>query len=110
MLDAQVFVDLLLKLAVRMNFVRHGNFLSEGSSRKAIRFHTSSYRWQSRCSYCACAGFFIATSGVIRDPSFGVDFMLKHGPPHHRGAARPEPAHLRQDHPRHRRNRIHTGS
>jgi hypothetical protein len=32
MLDAQVFVDLLLKLAVRMNLVRHDNFLSESLS------------------------------------------------------------------------------
>jgi hypothetical protein len=110
MLDAQVFVNLLLKLAVRMNFIRHGNFLSEGSSQKAIRFHASSYRWQSRCSYCACAGFLIATPGVIRDPSFGGDFTLKHQPPHHHVAVRPETAQLRQDHRCRRRNRIHTGS
>ncbi|HMH00971.1 MAG TPA: hypothetical protein VK555_06140, partial [Terriglobales bacterium] len=44
-LAAQIFVNLLLKLAVRMNFIRHGNFLNEGSSQKAIRFHTLSYRW-----------------------------------------------------------------
>jgi len=36
MLDPQVLVNLLLKLGVRMNLVRHGNFLSEGLSEKAF--------------------------------------------------------------------------
>src|SRR5881227_2708781 len=31
MLDAQGVVDLLLKLDVRVDFVRHGNYLREGS-------------------------------------------------------------------------------
>ena len=109
MLNAQVFVNLLLKFRVRMNLFRHGNFLSEGSSEIAFRFHPQD-RLLSRCRYCARAGFFIATRGVTRTPSFGVEFVLKHEPPHHHGAARPEPAHLRQGHPCRRRNRVHTGS
>jgi len=36
MLDPQVLVNLLLKLGVRMNLVRHGNFRSEGLSEKAF--------------------------------------------------------------------------
>jgi hypothetical protein len=77
MLDAQIVMDLVLKLAVRMNFLRHGHFLSKGSSQKQIHFHPSSYGWWSCCIYCACAGFLIATPGVIRNPSFGVDFVFK---------------------------------
>jgi len=37
-LDPQVFVNLLLKLAVRMNLVRHDNFLGEGLVRIAFSF------------------------------------------------------------------------
>jgi hypothetical protein len=83
MLNAQVVVDLLLKFGVGVNLVRHGNFLSEGSSRKAVRSHTASYRWQLHCSYCACAGFLIATLGLLRNTSFGIDFIVKHEPHHH---------------------------
>jgi hypothetical protein len=36
MLDAQILVDPLLKVAVAMHLVRHGNFLSEGSSQIAL--------------------------------------------------------------------------
>jgi hypothetical protein len=32
MLEAQILVDPLLKLAVKVDLVRHGNFLSEDSS------------------------------------------------------------------------------
>jgi len=110
MLNAQVVVNLPLKFGVGMNLVRHGNFLNEGSSRKAVRCHTPSYRWQLRCSYCACAGFLIATLGLLRNTSFEIDFIVKHEPPHHRIAARPEPAHPRQEHPFRGRNRIHPGS
>jgi hypothetical protein len=35
MLDPQILVDPLLKLAVKVDSVRHGNFLSEGSSQIA---------------------------------------------------------------------------
>jgi hypothetical protein len=76
MLNAQVVVDLPLKFGVGMNLVRHGNFLCEGSSRKAVRCHTQSYRWQLRCSYCACAGFLIATLGLFRNTSFEIDFIM----------------------------------
>jgi hypothetical protein len=110
MLNAQVVVDLPLKVGVGMNLVRHGNFLCEGSSRKAVRSHTPSFRWQLRCSYCACAGFLIATPGLLRDTSFEIGFIVKRELPHHHTAPRPEPAHLRQDHPCRRRNRIHSGS
>ena len=51
-LNAQVFVNLLLKFRVRMNLFRHGNFLSEGSSEIAFRFHPQD-RLLSRCRYCA---------------------------------------------------------
>jgi hypothetical protein len=40
-LEPQVFVNLLLKLAVGMNLVRHDNFLSKSSFTKASRFHGS---------------------------------------------------------------------
>jgi hypothetical protein len=40
MLDPQVLMDLLLKLAVRMNLIRHGNFLDKSSSQKAVRLMT----------------------------------------------------------------------
>jgi hypothetical protein len=92
MLDAQIFVDLLLKFAVRMNLHRHGDFLSEGSSQKAwtrpvrfrifskgiwrqkaVHFHDSKYRLPSRCRYCACEGFSNATREMIRNPSFEVE-------------------------------------
>jgi hypothetical protein len=43
MLDAQVFVDLVLKFGARMHFVRHDNWLGEGSDQKAFRFNTSGY-------------------------------------------------------------------
>jgi hypothetical protein len=36
MLGAQVLVDLLLQFAIRMNFVRHGNWLDEGSDQKGF--------------------------------------------------------------------------
>jgi len=38
MLNTQVFVDLLLKLAVGMNLVRHDNFLGEVSTQMAFGF------------------------------------------------------------------------
>jgi hypothetical protein len=71
-LNAQVFVDLLLKLAVRMNLVRHGNFLSEGSSETAFRFHPQD-RLLSGCRHGASVGIFSATPEVMRDPSFEVE-------------------------------------
>jgi len=37
MLKAQVVVDLLPELEVRVDFVRHGNYLREGSKRGAGR-------------------------------------------------------------------------
>ena len=40
-LAAQVFVNLLLKLAVRMNLVGHDNFLDEGLVRIAFSFLTA---------------------------------------------------------------------
>jgi hypothetical protein len=98
-----------LKVGVGMNLVRHGNFLCECSSRKAVRSHTPSFRWQLRCSYCACAGFLIATLGLLRNTSFEIDFIVRHER-HHHAAARPEPAHPRQEPPCFRRNRIHPGS
>ena len=107
MLNAQVVVNLPLKFGVGMNLVRHGNFLCEGSSRKAVRCHTPSYRWQLCCSDCACAGFLIATLGLLRNTSFEIDFIVKHEPPHHHAEARPELAHPRREHPCRRRNRIH---
>jgi hypothetical protein len=42
-LDAQVFVNLLLKLAVRMNLVRHDNFLGERLGKILFRFNRSGY-------------------------------------------------------------------
>src|SRR5436305_235166 len=42
--------------------------------RRAVRFHTSKYLVPSRCRYCACARFSIATHGVISTPSFRVEF------------------------------------
>jgi len=85
--------------------------LSEDSSQKAIRFHISSYHRRSRCRYCACAGFLIATPGVIRNPSLGIDFILKDDPSHHHhGATRAEAADLREHHPSRRRNCIHSGN
>src|SRR5260370_15978108 len=110
MLNAQVLVDLPLKFGVGMNLVRHGNFPCGGSSRKAVRCHTLSYRCQLRCSYCACAGFWIATLGLLRNTSFEIDFIVKQESLHHHTAERPEPAHPRQEHPCFRRNRIHPGS
>ena len=53
MLDAQVFVNLLLKLAVGMNLVRHGNFLGEVSSQMAFGFL---FTTQDRC----CRAYAIA--------------------------------------------------
>ena len=79
MLNAQVFVNLPLKFGVGMNLVRYGNFLSEGSDQKGFRFNSSGYRLLSRSRYCACAGFLITTPGLLHDPSFGVDFILKRG-------------------------------
>jgi hypothetical protein len=38
MLDAQVFVNLLLKLAVGMNLVTHDNFLGKGLVRIGFSF------------------------------------------------------------------------
>jgi hypothetical protein len=74
MLDAQVVVDLLLKLGVRMNLSRHGNSLARASTQKAARFHTPKYYCPSHDRYRACVGFFIATRGVIRTPPFGLEF------------------------------------
>ena len=48
-LDPQVFVNLLLKLAVGMNLVRHDNFLGEGFGQIAFRFNHSGYRLLSPC-------------------------------------------------------------
>ena len=77
MVNTQVFVDLLLKLAVGMNLVRHDNFLGEVSSQMAFGFlFTTEDRLLSRARYCACAGFFVATRGVIRNPPFGVEFRV----------------------------------
>jgi hypothetical protein len=41
MLDAQVFANLLLKLAVGMNLVRHDNFLGKGLVRIGFSFNPS---------------------------------------------------------------------
>jgi hypothetical protein len=41
--------------------------------RRTVRFHTSKYLVPSRRRYCACAGSFIATHGVIRTPPFRVE-------------------------------------
>jgi hypothetical protein len=73
MLNAQILVNLSLKFGVGMNFVRHGNSSVIGSTENAVHFHNPSYRWQSCSRHGACAGFLIATPGVIRDPSFGVE-------------------------------------
>jgi hypothetical protein len=50
MLDAQVFVDLLLKFAVRMNLVRHDNFLSESLSLR-ISFTLTLPLWRERGNF-----------------------------------------------------------
>jgi hypothetical protein len=71
-LDPQVFVNLLLKLAVGMNLVRHDDFLGDGLGQNAFRFNHSGYRLLSPCRYCACVGFCIATRGVMRAPSYEV--------------------------------------
>src|SRR5437763_2461688 len=73
-LDPQVFVNLLLKLAVGMNLVRHDNFLDVGLSQIAFRFNRLWYRLLSPACYCACAGFLIATREVTCGPSFGVAY------------------------------------
>ena len=70
-LDAQVFVNLLLKLAVRMNLVRHDNFLDEGLSQIAFRFNCSGYDLLSPRRYCACVGFCVTTREVMDAPSYG---------------------------------------
>jgi hypothetical protein len=49
MLDSQVFVNLLLKLAVGMNLVRHDNFLGESLNQIAFGFNYSGYRLLSAC-------------------------------------------------------------
>jgi len=69
-LDAQVFVNLLLKLAVRMNLVRHDDFLGEGLSQIAFRFNRSGYDLLSPCRYCACVGFCVTTREVMGAPSY----------------------------------------
>src|SRR5436305_10284810 len=69
-LDPQVFVNLLLKLAVGMNLVRHGNFRGEGLSKIAFPFNGSGYRVLSPGRYCACVGFCVATREVMRAPSY----------------------------------------
>jgi hypothetical protein len=76
MLDTQVVVDLLLKLVVRVNFVRHGDWLGDGSDQEGFRFNSSGYRSLSPGRYGACAGFLIATRGVIRNPSFGIELAV----------------------------------
>jgi len=50
MLDAQVFVDLLLKLSVRMNLVRHDNFLSESLNFR-ISFALTLPLWRERGNF-----------------------------------------------------------
>jgi hypothetical protein len=69
-LNAQVFMNLLLELAVGMNLVGHDNFLDEGLVRIAFSFNASSYRLLSPCRDCACVGFCVATRGVMRAPSY----------------------------------------
>jgi hypothetical protein len=74
MLDSQMLVDLLLKFAVRMNFVRHANWLGKGSDQEGVRFNSPAYRLLSPCRYRAGVGFLIATREVIRNPPFEVEF------------------------------------
>jgi hypothetical protein len=73
MLATQVVVNLLLKLAIRMNLVGHGELPGEGSSSILFSLHytdgsLSGYR------HGAGAGFFAATQEVSGNPPFGVDF------------------------------------
>jgi putative transposase len=71
-------VNLLLKLAVRMNLVRHDNFLGERLGKIAFRFNHSGYGLLSPCRYGACVGFCITTRGVTRAPSYeGYVFSAK---------------------------------
>src|SRR5438034_4786168 len=71
-LEPQVFMNLLLQLAVGMNLMRHDNFLGEGLNQIAFRFNTSGYPLLSPCRYCACVGFCITTPGVMDAPSYEV--------------------------------------
>jgi hypothetical protein len=57
MLDAQVLVNLLLKLAVRMNLLRHDNFLSEGSNRIGFRFRDYDFVLQGGSRHDSSGGF-----------------------------------------------------
>jgi hypothetical protein len=62
-LDPQVFVNLLLKLAVRMNLVGHDNFLDKGLVESRFRFNPSSYRLLSPAAIARAWDFALPLEG-----------------------------------------------
>jgi hypothetical protein len=64
MFPEQRFVNLPLKLNIRLDFLR--------SPSRSVRLHGQYHRQQVTNSHCAWVGFSFATRGVIRPPSFEV--------------------------------------
>src|SRR5439155_10341802 len=62
---AQGFVDLLLKLNVRADFV--------GLGWRSVHFHRQKHQRSSDGGYCASEGFSATTREVIRSPSFEIE-------------------------------------